>query len=130
MPGSSLIFDTNAFIAWCFEDADLARQAVLYSEPTLTLISMGELVFGALKSTRPAANREDLNRRLRGFRILMPDTATADAYGEICFALRRKGRPIPENDIWIAALALQHGLPLLTRDAHFREVEGLNVLGW
>jgi len=89
MPGSSLIFDTNAFIAWCFEDADLARQAVLYSEPTLTLISMGELVFGALKSTRPAANREDLNRRLRGFRILMPDTATADAYGEICFALRR-----------------------------------------
>jgi tRNA(fMet)-specific endonuclease VapC len=77
----------------------------------------------------------DPTRRLekrdpRGFHILMPDRATADVYGEICFALRRKGKPIPENDIWIAALTLQHGRPLLTRDAHFREVEGLNVLGW
>lgn len=43
MPGSSLIFDTNAYIAWCFEDSDLARQAVLYAEPALTIISMGEL---------------------------------------------------------------------------------------
>lgn len=130
MPGSSLVFDTNAFIAWILEDADLARQAVHYSEPALTLISIGELIFGALKSARPAANREDLDRRLRGFHILMPDRETAEVYGQIRFALRRKGRPIPENDVWIAALALQHGLPILTRDAHFREVEGLKVLGW
>lgn len=130
MPGSRLLFDTNAFIAWCYEDADLARQVVFYSEPVLTLISIGELVFGALKSSQPEANRKNLNRRLQAFGILMPDRATADFYGNIRFALRNKGKPIPENDVWIAALAMQHGLPVLTRDAHFREVSGLNVIGW
>jgi len=44
--------------------------------------------------------------------------------------LRLKGRPIPENDIWIAAVALQHGLPLATRDDHFNEVDGLRVENW
>ena len=130
MPGSSLVFDTNAFIAWSFEDAGVARQVLPYSEPVLTLISVGELIFGALRSGKPDANRLELNRRLGSFRILVPDMATAEVYGEVCYALRRKGRPIPDNDIWIAALALQHALPLLTRDTHFREVDGLTVLAW
>jgi tRNA(fMet)-specific endonuclease VapC len=130
MPGNELLFDTNAFIAWWNEDAALARQVVGIGEPSLSLITLAELLLGAKKSGRPQENLEALNRRIPDFRLLIPDRGTADLWADVSLALRRKGRPIPTNDIWIAALALQHGLPLLTRDAHFREVEGLNVLGW
>jgi len=130
MSGNELLFDTNAFIAWWNEDAALAHQVVGIGEPSLSLITLAELLLGAKKSGRPQENLEALNRRIPDFRLLIPDRGTADLWADVSLALRRKGRPIPTNDIWIAALALQHGLPLLTRDAHFREVEGLNVLGW
>ena len=51
-------------------------------------------------------------------------------YAKIRYQLRVKGKPMPENDVWIAAAAMEHDLPLLTRDAHFRNVNGLEVLGW
>ncbi|NJO80161.1 MAG: type II toxin-antitoxin system VapC family toxin, partial [Cyanobacteria bacterium RM1_2_2] len=51
-------------------------------------------------------------------------------YGEVKNKLRLKGRPLPENNIWIAALALQHALILITRDAHFQEVENLQTVAW
>ena len=56
----------------------------------------------------------------------MPVTAhTADHYALVCLGLRRKGQPIPTNDLWIAASALEHGAALLTRDAHFAQIDGL-----
>ena len=55
---------------------------------------------------------------------------TARRYGEIKNALRVKGHPIPENDIWIAAIALEHDLTLATRDAHFSEIGNLAVATW
>jgi tRNA(fMet)-specific endonuclease VapC len=55
---------------------------------------------------------------------------TAQYYGKIKDGLRLKGRPIPENDIWVAAAAMQYGLPVATRDAHFNEVDGLLVENW
>jgi len=61
---------------------------------------------------------------------LICDIETATHYARIKNDLRLKGKPIPENDIWIAALALQHGLILATRDAHFGEVDGLTVVRW
>jgi len=61
---------------------------------------------------------------------LVCDARTAQAYGQIKNSLRAKGRPIPENDIWIAALGKQHSLTLITRDAHMGEVEGLAIEGW
>lgn len=58
------------------------------------------------------------------------DTDTARRYGDIKHGLRVKGSPLPENDIWIAAIALQHNLTLATRDAHFREIPNLNTNPW
>jgi tRNA(fMet)-specific endonuclease VapC len=130
MSGNEILLDTNAFIAWWNEDAALAHQVVGMGESLLSLISLAELMLGAKKSGRPRENLEALNLRIQDFRLLTPDHGTAERWADVSLALRRKGRPIPANDIWIAALALQHGLPLLTRDAHFREVEGLDVLGW
>jgi len=58
------------------------------------------------------------------------DRGTADEYAEIRSELKRAGRPIPGNDLWIAALARQHALPLLSRDRHFDLVPGLKRVGW
>jgi tRNA(fMet)-specific endonuclease VapC len=55
---------------------------------------------------------------------------TAQQYGEIKNALRAKGRPIPENDLWIAALSLQYGLTVVTRDDHFNAIDGLPIATW
>jgi predicted nucleic acid-binding protein len=67
--------------------------------------------------------RRELNRSI-------PDAATAEVYGQISARLSRFGVPIPQNDIWIAAIAKQAGLPLATGDKHFSEVDGLPVLLW
>ena len=58
------------------------------------------------------------------------DELTTLAYGTIKAALRKKGKPIPENDIWIAAIASQHNLTIVTRDKHFKEVDGLKIKKW
>ena len=58
------------------------------------------------------------------------DAITAKHYGRIKDFLRQRGRPIPENDVWIAALTEQYGLTLLTRDDHFKEIEGLQARSW
>jgi predicted nucleic acid-binding protein len=62
--------------------------------------------------------------------VLAVDHVTAARYATIRQALRERGRPIPSNDAWIAALALQHGLPLLSRDTHFDVVPGVHRVGW
>ena len=62
--------------------------------------------------------------------VLPVDAGVARRYGEVRDGLRRIGRPIPENDIWIVATALGYGLVLVTRDSHFEHVEGLRVDKW
>ncbi|NLG84799.1 MAG: type II toxin-antitoxin system VapC family toxin, partial [Firmicutes bacterium] len=62
--------------------------------------------------------------------VLGCNTQTAWYYGEIKNALRQKGCPLPENDIWIAAIALQYDLTLVTRDRHFQEIENLKTVTW
>lgn len=62
--------------------------------------------------------------------LLHPDTATAESYARAAVALEAKGQVIPENDLWIAAVALDCDMPLATRDAHFDRVDGLTVLRW
>ena len=62
--------------------------------------------------------------------VLACDTETARQYGEVKEGLRQKGRPIPENDVWIAAIALQYDLTLVARDAHFEQIDGLELDTW
>lgn len=103
----------------------IARTNVLVPSTVL-----GELYYGALKSARSAANIARVEEFAASVGVLTCDAATAKHYGQIKNALRSKGRPIPENDIWIAAVAIQHGLLLATRDDHFKEVEGLRLEEW
>ena len=71
-----------------------------------------------------------LDATLPAFDVLVVDDGTARAYAELRVELKRAGQPIPANDAWIAALALQHGLPVLTRDEHFDAVPGLERRDW
>lgn len=129
MPGDRILLDTNALIAWMRED-DALRIRAGDSAPAVSLFTLGEMYFGIQKSLRPDENEKALVRALQDFEMLLPDAETARRYGAVFAELRRKGRPIPVNDIWIAAIALQHGLKLLARDAHFKEISGLTAITW
>lgn len=77
-----------------------------------------------------SANIRRVDELVSNSTVLGSDANTAKWYGEIKNQLRLKGRPLPENDIWIAALALQYSLTLVTRDAHFHEVDNLQTTVW
>jgi tRNA(fMet)-specific endonuclease VapC len=78
------------------------------------------LCYGARRSGRVGANLARIDELVAGSTILVCDAETARQYGDVKNKLRLEGRPLPENDLWIAALALQHDLILVTRDAHFQ----------
>ena len=91
---------------------------------------LGELYYGALKSGQSAGNLARIDEFAAAVGVLACDATTARHYGQVKARLKSRGRPIPENDVWIAAVALQHGLPVVTRDEHFKEVDGLAVESW
>jgi len=91
---------------------------------------MGELFHGAEVSNRRKAKMAEAEEFASGSNLLPCDLETARHYGGIRGTLQRRGRPIPENDIWIAALAQQHDLAVATKDAHFRQVDALPLLSW
>ena len=93
-------------------------------------IALGELYYGARKSTRTDQNIARIDEFAAAAAVLGCDAATAQQYGRIKNDLRAKGRPIPENDIWIAAVAVQHGLTVVSHDEHFGEVTGLPREVW
>jgi tRNA(fMet)-specific endonuclease VapC len=124
------LLDTNIVIAlWKPDNAILAKLAIA---PALFLSStvIGELFYGAYRSGRILENVKRVEEFADGNTIIRCDTTTARYYGQIKQNLIAKGRPIPENDIWIAAAAQQHDLILITRDAHFTEIEDLKHEVW
>ena len=129
MPGSFLL-DTNAVIAVFAGDPLLQSVLVAAAKIATPTIALGELYYGANKSSRRQANVSRIDQFAAANDVLDVDPATAREYGAIKEQLRSKGRPLPENDIWIAAIAIQHGLTLVTRDAHFGDIAGLTLTSW
>ena len=128
--GGRYLLDTNVIIALFAGDAALQDRLAMADEIYVPSIAIGELCFGARKSGRPAGNLARIDEFAATNVVLGCDTQTARRYGELEAALQREGRPIPENDIWIAAVALQHGLTLVTNDAHFRAIANLPAESW
>jgi len=124
------LLDTNIVIALFAGEPAVQEHLGQAEEVFLPSIVLGELYFGAHKSGRVEENLARIDEFAINSSILACDTDTAKEYGIIKNTLRMKGRPIPENDIWIAAIARQYGLTLVTRDAHFDEIEGLSVNIW
>jgi len=125
-----IMLDSSVVIPHLRGKLDIASQAPPAEPLFLSLTALGELYKGVLKSADPAGNRSQLDTFLQTVAVLHPDTATAVHYAQIAVDLEKKGTPIPENDIWIAAVALECSMPLATRDAHFQKVDGLALLQW
>lgn len=129
MVGNNVLLDT-VIIAGYFNRDTLILNKLKTATIYVSSISIGELYFGAYKSSKVTQNIANIRQFIEIVTIVGCDAQTADWYGQIKHALRTKGRPIPENDIWISAIALQHGLTLATRDAHFHEVDHLLIDRW
>lgn len=126
----NFLLDTNILIAiFAEEPAVLARLATAESV-FVPAIAMGELYYGARKSARVDTNLSRIDEFAAEAAILACDAITARHYGRIKNALRAKGHPIPENDLWIAAIAAQHGLTVVSRDDHFATVPDVLVEIW
>jgi tRNA(fMet)-specific endonuclease VapC len=122
--------DTNIVIALFAGEAVILHEFSKADEIFLASVVLGELYYGARKSARTIENVARIDAFAASNVVLACDVDTSRQYGVIKESLRTKGKMIPENDIWIAATALQHGLTLVTRDAHFNEVDALLVAKW
>jgi tRNA(fMet)-specific endonuclease VapC len=124
-----LLLDANAIIAFLAGDSVLLNN-VGGTGSYLPIIAVGELYFGARKSGRVAENLAKIDRLVTASAILLCDAETASVYGRTKQQLKSKGQMIPENDVWIAAMAMRYDLTLVTRDHHFDSVDGLAKSGW
>ena len=125
-----MILDTNALSAFV-DGASGVRDALRgQARAAIPVIVLGEFRYGIAASRHRAAYEAWLDAQLAHFEVLAVTEGTAVAYARLRVALKRSGRPIPANDAWIAALALQHRLPVLSRDEHFDAVAGLERVGW
>ena len=125
-----MILDTNALSALLAGDEDLGRVLMPSARHELPAVVLGEYRYGLVRSRHRATLESALARLEREFDLLDVDASTARVYAGARERLRAAGTPIPENDIWIAALALQHGLAVVTRDRDFEQVAGLRRVGW
>lgn len=131
MPQSGkYLLDTNIVIAMFADEETIQEKRQKADKVFLPSPVVGELCYGARKSSRPMENLTRVNRLIQDFRVIPCNLETAQWFGIIKDRLRRKGTLIPDNDIWIAAIAMQRGLILVTRDAHFDEVESLQTERW
>jgi predicted nucleic acid-binding protein len=125
-----MIMDTNALSAFVDGDAGVGEVLRRQARAAIPVIVLGEFRYGIAESRYRSAYEAWLESELPHFDVLAVTDETAIAYAALRVALRRSGRPIPANDAWIAALALQHRLPVLSRDQHFDAVPNIQRQSW
>jgi tRNA(fMet)-specific endonuclease VapC len=126
----SVLLDTNVVVAHLRNDPDLTMR--LRATPAIYVpwVVLGELHYGAFRAQRREAQLALIREFLQTAIVLLPDRSTSELYGQVKAELAGIGKPIPDNDIWIAAMARQFDLALATRDAHFTHVPRLKTLAW
>ena len=129
MTGKFLL-DTNIVIALFAGEAEVSHAIARTEEVFLSSVVLGELYYGARKSSRSTENLACTDTFASSNTVLGFSIPISRQYGAIKESLRAKGKMIPENDIWIAAVAIHYELTLATRDAHFIEIHGLLVAPW
>jgi tRNA(fMet)-specific endonuclease VapC len=126
----ALILDTNALSA-AADREPVALEVVAHAEQiAVPVIVLGEYRLGIAQSRRRATYENWLREWIAAVIVLDVDEETTRHYASIGLQLKRIGRPIPANDLWIAALCRQHSLPLLSRDRHFDVVRGIQRVEW
>ena len=131
MNGEDCLLDTNIVIGLFANESSITEKIKSFSGSIfIPSIVLGELFYGAEQSTRKDENRKKIEELAESSLVLECDLDTARSYGKLKNQLKIKGSPIPENDIWIAALADQHKLKLVTRDKHFNSIETISIEAW
>jgi predicted nucleic acid-binding protein len=125
-----MILDTNALSAAADNDPAIIALLARAEQVAIPVIVLGEYRYGIAQSRRRAGYENWLTGLLHDCFVLDINEPTTHHYAEIVFELKRSGKPIPTNDLWIAALSRQHALPLLSRDRHFDLVAGTKRIGW
>jgi tRNA(fMet)-specific endonuclease VapC len=123
----SIVPDSNAVVALLAGDASIAARMNAATEVLLAAAVLGELRYGALNSTRVEENLARLDEFSSMCRFVPITEPVVHAYSELRLQLKKKGRPAPENDIWIAATAKSLDATVITDDAHFASFAGLRV---
>ena len=130
MNGKDCLLDTNIVIGLFANESPITEKIKSFSGSIyIPSIVLGELFYGADQSTRKDDNKKKIEELAEASLVLECDLDTARSYGKVK-QLKIKGSPIPENDVWVAALADQHQLILVTRDKHFNSIETLEIEAW
>ncbi len=125
-----MILDTNALSAIADGESAITELIAKADRVALPVIVLGEYRVGIAQSRHQASYEGWLQEWIGAVMVLNIDEATTRSYGSIALQLRKAGKPIPTNDLWIAALCRQHSMPLLSRDHHFDSVSGLRRVAW
>lgn len=130
MSGNRILLDTNIVIALLNNDTSvvkkLSRDFIIF----IPAIVLGELYYGAESSKNKAANMKSIDTLTSAVTILPCNEDVAKNYGKLKSQLKKQGNPIPENDVWIAAIAICFDLTLITRDKHFNLVKDVKKENW
>lgn len=125
-----MILDTSALSAVADGEVSAVELVAGADRVALPAIVLGEYRLGIAQSRHRASYESWLRQWIATVTVLDIDDGTTHSYSAIGLELKRKGKPIPANDLWIAALCRQHSLPLVSRDRHFDFVAGLRRLHW
>ena len=125
-----MILDTNALSAFIDGEPAVGARLSVEAQVAIPVIVLGEFRYGISGSRLRGQDEQWLVDHLPAFEILAVTEPTTVTYARVRASLKKLGRPIPANDAWIAALALQHRLPVLSRDAHFDAVPGVRREAW
>lgn len=125
-----MILDTNALSAIAENEPTAVRIFSQAASIELPVIVLGECRFGIAHSRRRNEYESWLDELIAATRVLPVEDETSNHYARIRAELKKAGQPIPSNDLWIAALARQHRLPLMSQDRHFDGVQGLERTAW
>jgi len=125
-----MILDTNALSAWLDGDPAIEARLSAASRVVLSVIALGEYRFGVLFSRYRVEYEQRIAMVETDLTVVGTDCETAGHYANIRKELKDAGTPIPWHDLWIAAQARQHAMPVLSRDTHFDHVRGITRLTW
>lgn len=124
-----ILLDTNAISYFLSGVNKLLKIFEKSNIVNISVISIGELIYGFKAGTRELLNKQTLDEKLTDpkIKIVKVTKTTAEIYGELKFTLKKLGTPIPDNDIWIAAQAIETDSTLITYDDHFLKIKGLKL---
>ena len=130
MSDDARLLDSSVVIRHFRQGGEISSRLETFSALYLPSIALGELYTGAQRSARPAKNLAQVEEFIAGITLITVDDETSRHYGRVSAQLAAAGRPIPHNDMWIAACAMQWGLTVATSDEHYKRIDGLSCEMW